>query len=368
LISDPDADSLENPFMSFENDPSPLPPAIEPPAPEPMPQTPFEGHRYHPRVKLVWRLVILGVVLLVVLMIGMNWLMEAFLHSRGEVVIPQLNGKTVVEALDILSKAGLTLTQDEVEFNESMPPGAILRQRPAAGMRVRHGRVVHVTVSKGGQSLFVPDVANKSVSDAQTAISSAGLILGEVSEVYSTIVPRALVVSQIPKASDVAAKGSMVDLQVSKGPPPDDVKLMPDFRNRSLDEVRSWAKQENYTLGVQQSTTTMGLSGVVLQQDPQPDQQLEPGMMIKVTVSSTHPQESVSAAAVHLRYEVPQGTDKVQIRMVARDESGEHEIFKGQKNSGETIDLPMAPTGPTRVRIFVNDVLMDEQIVGEKKP
>jgi hypothetical protein len=69
--------------------------------------------------------------------------------------------------------------------------------------------------------------------------------------------------------------------------------------------------------------------------------------------------------AVQIDYAVPPGPDKVQVRVVARDEVGEHEVFKGERDPGETLSVPLVPSGPTRVRIYLNDVLVDERIVGQ---
>jgi beta-lactam-binding protein with PASTA domain len=288
---------------------------------------------------------------------AMGWL----LHSHEEVTVPSVVGKMVDEALGILSKPGLTLSQESVEYDESMPPGAILRQKPNSGMTVRKGRVIRVVVSKGGQKIFVPDVSGKSVSDAQTLVTGAGLALGEVSEAYSTVVSRGLTVAQIPKAGEVVAKGSLVDLRVSRGKPPDSVKLMPDLRNKHLEEVRAWSGKESLSLSVRESTASAALPGVVVDQDPPPDQTLEPGAQIQVVVGSLRRQ----GAAVQISYGVPQGTEKAQVRIVTRDELGEHEIFKGERNPGDALNVPLVPSGPTRVRIYLNDVLVDERIVGQ---
>ena len=60
--------------------------------------------------------------------------------------------------------------------------------------------------------------------------------------------------TMVPKAGEVASKGSLVDLKVSQGVPPDNVKLVPDLRNRSLDEAQTWSKRESVSLVVREST------------------------------------------------------------------------------------------------------------------
>ena len=57
-----------------------------------------------------------------------NGLMGWLLHSHEEVAVPSVVGKSVGDALDILSRSGLTLSQESVEYDESVPAGAVLRR------------------------------------------------------------------------------------------------------------------------------------------------------------------------------------------------------------------------------------------------
>jgi serine/threonine-protein kinase len=305
-----------------------------------------------------------AVVLVLTLTLGIvifNGLMGWLLHSHEEVAVPSVVGKSVGDALEVLSRSGLTLIQESVEFDESVPAGAVLRQRPNSGMTVRKGRVIRVVVSKGGEKIFVPDVSGKSVSDAQTLITGTGLALGEVAQAYSTVVVRGLVITQVPPAGEVASRGGLVDLRVSKGTPPDNVKLVPDLKNKKLEEVQAWARSAGVSLVVQESTSSAALPGEVIGQNPLPDQALQAGMRIQIFVSPGGHRGN----SVQIQYAVPQGSGKAQVRVVARDEAGEHEIFKGDRDPGETLNIPLVPNGPTRVRIYLNDVLVDEKIVGQ---
>jgi hypothetical protein len=103
----------------------------------------------------------------------------------------------------------------------------------------------------------------------------------------------------------------------------------------------------------------------VIEQVPLADQALQEGTVVRVVAT---PAAAGSAGAVRLRYEVPSGNDRVQLRMVARDESGEHEIFRGERNGGDAVEVPVPGAGPTRVRIFLNDLLVDERIVEGAPP
>jgi len=63
----------------------------------------------------------------------------------------------------------------------------------------------------------VPDVVGLSQSSAVTVITSAGLLVGNVTELASNTVPEGDVISQSPTAGTSVAEGSAVDLVVSTG-------------------------------------------------------------------------------------------------------------------------------------------------------
>src|SRR5439155_186767 len=81
-------------------------------------------------------LLVTAIVLLGVGTIALNRLMIAVLHSRPEVAVPDLEGKSLNEALRISSELGLSLHQEGTEPDESLPAGTILRQHPPSGMSV----------------------------------------------------------------------------------------------------------------------------------------------------------------------------------------------------------------------------------------
>src|SRR5689334_12104096 len=82
-----------------------------------------------------------------------DWAVGAAIHSRKVVLVPDISSKAVNDALNILSPLGLGLEKEGEQFDKRFPAGAIVRQTPAAGMPVREGRIIRVTVSQGGETL-----------------------------------------------------------------------------------------------------------------------------------------------------------------------------------------------------------------------
>lgn len=204
-------------------------------------------------------------------LLAFHWAVSGFLHSRQIVVVPDLNGKTLEQALDILSPLKLALSKEAVQVDENSPPGSILRQAPPAGLRVREGKTVRVTLSSGGQVVFAPDLVRVTLTEAQNRLRTAGLALGAVTQVYSLQNEPGQVVDQTPAAGVVVRPNGMVDLKVSKGPPPDGVVLMPDFVNQPLSSARQWADEHKVSPDVKEEVTTVFTPGNVIRQSPAPD-------------------------------------------------------------------------------------------------
>jgi serine/threonine-protein kinase len=139
------------------------------------------------------------------------------LMSAKEVAVPDLIGKTVEEATADLNKLNLKLeVGDEVsssEYNE----GEIVSQDPKAEMTVKEGFTVTVNVSKGKvKEGTVPNVVNKTASDAEFVLSNYGYELGNVTTENSDM-PKDVVIRQTPEAGTEAAPGTKVDVVVSLG-------------------------------------------------------------------------------------------------------------------------------------------------------
>jgi beta-lactam-binding protein with PASTA domain len=150
-----------------------------------------------------------------------------------------------------------------------------------------------------------------------------------------------------------------VNLVVSDGLPPENVKLLPDFQGKPADEARRWAEANGVRVTVDTLNAPGFAPGAVIRQTPDPDTDLSAMDMLTLHVAG----EGSAPAAVTrtFTYEVPQGGGDRQVRIMLLDESGEQEVFNGLKAPGSKLTLPVAPQGRARVRIFMNGILVEER-------
>jgi len=217
--------------------------------------------------------------------LSFHWVASALLHSRPEVPVPDVTGKSLEQALDLLSGTNLGLFKESVEFDEGVPPGSILRQVPPAGLKVREGKMIRVVLSSGGKIVFVPDLVGVSLMESQNRLRSAGFVLGAVSQVYSVVTPEGAVMSQYPGAGTTAKPGAMVDLKVSRGTPAQGQTLFPNFVGRPLVDAQTWAEEQGFYPDVRIEENTKLPEGMVLRQSPDPDTAVSSGTVITFVAS-----------------------------------------------------------------------------------
>ncbi|MGB2973068.1 MAG: PASTA domain-containing protein, partial [Candidatus Competibacter sp.] len=102
---------------------------------------------------------------------------------------------------------------------------------------------------------------------AATALSNAGLTVGNVTPQTSSTVPAGTVISQNPAAGAAVARGSAVNLVVSSGPPPATVPNVVGLSQQNASTVLAGA---GLTVGsiTYQGTTSSRLDGQVARQNP----------------------------------------------------------------------------------------------------
>jgi serine/threonine-protein kinase len=135
--------------------------------------------------------------------------------GTAAVAVPNVKGQPRASAEQQLRAAGLKPSVTTTPAGA--PAGTVIRQSPAAGTKIGKGGTVALTVSAGKAKVAVPDVTGQPQADAQSTLRAAGLV-AVAAQVDSTQ-PKGTVVKQLPAAGTRVAKGSKVQLDVSKGPP-----------------------------------------------------------------------------------------------------------------------------------------------------
>jgi serine/threonine-protein kinase len=136
--------------------------------------------------------------------------------------VPDVVGLNVEEATAQLDALGLVVEQLEDEFSDEVPVGAIARQNPpgGAGLKVAKGSTVQIAVSKGQDLVVVPPLGGLTVAEVTTALTDAGLTLGEVKGDPAGMAVLAELDGMSLAAGVTLPRGTPVDVTFEVPPPP----------------------------------------------------------------------------------------------------------------------------------------------------
>ncbi len=171
-------------------------------------------------------------------LLGMVLLASSFYRplNREFIVVPNVRGQEVTEALSALQQLGLNTSSSPVSSSESI--GQVLSSEPSAGAQLRPGRTVHLRYALPPGQLAptdVPGLNGLSAREAEQQLAAAGLALGELSRIHSAS-PSGEVIAQSWEGQ--APIGSAVDLLVSEGPQ-GELTFLPDLTGMTLAEANA---------------------------------------------------------------------------------------------------------------------------------
>ena len=142
-------------------------------------------------------------------------------NTPVEVEMPTVEGSDIDSARNALAALGLNVLVDFQE-SDTIASGIVISCDVQPGTKVLSGTNVNLLVSSGTDSVEMPDVVGKPISEAKLTLELSGFtVLAE--EASSDEVPQGYVISQNPDPGVMAAKGVAVTITVSVGPT--DVKV-----------------------------------------------------------------------------------------------------------------------------------------------
>ena len=204
--------------------------------------------------------------------------------------IPEVRGKTVDEAITILTGAGFKVSPDTVFVVDStITPGNVLSTNPPFGESAVQGTVVILTVSKAPDQVSVPDLTGQT-GDAAKALLEAEpyTFVVTITQEPSADIAANTVLRTDPPLNTPVAKGSNVTVVVSAGPAK--VKVPP-VEGLTEAAARNQLTNRGLLADVQFITVAIGSpdDGHVILQSIPPTESVNPGTTIRLKVGKAAP-------------------------------------------------------------------------------
>ena len=183
----------------------------------------------------------------------------------SRVVVPSTVGANQKELTQALSSLGLKSMVVEERFSEDIAAGLVIASIPEGGGKVDQGGTVKIILSKGAERYLVPNLLGLTPDAASTLITKNPLLVGSISEIFSSTIPKGYIISSTPAASTKVKRGTKIALVVSKGI---EQVLVPAYVGKSGEQALTELTEAGFNVTSTYAFSETQLAGEVISQVP----------------------------------------------------------------------------------------------------
>lgn len=195
-------------------------------------------------------------------------------QSVEKIQVPDLFGKTVEEAEQLLSEKGLSMRKSSYE-NSEYDADTIISQSPRPGKEIETNSEIDVVISRGKsiETSKTPNLIGLTLEEAKRLLESSNFSIGNIRQLDSSE-SKGKIISQNPKAGIVVQEGTGIEIVVSKGPSEssdeedDDEKVQEELeKQKEREEKQKEQEQKQKEKEEQQPTESSSVLSVSLPTD-----------------------------------------------------------------------------------------------------
>ncbi len=247
---------------------------------------------------------LLSVILIVLLIVGVFFSLGVYTHHGESYATPDFKGLTEKQFYHLIKHNKLRYKIIDSLHIDEIAPGVVIEQIPKAGSLIKENRTIFFTINAFTiEKVYVPDVIDESLRDAELIFKSHGLRLGQLIYIPSTY--KDLVLGQQIDGKPIEAgnkipKGTAIDLLVGQGLSKETTSI-PNLLGLSLDSAKSvcFLKSLNIETAIYDTTIVNfedSLKAFIWKQNPVPlnDLKIQLGSILNVwlTLDSVKLQEA----------------------------------------------------------------------------
>lgn len=273
-------------------------------------------------------------------------------NSSGDnrVQVPKFVGTTIS---DIRENYGEIFNfQTKEEYNSDYEEGVVIKQGTQEGASVEKGTTIILTVSRGPQMKYVPDVINRNYTDAETELKKYGFIVNKITKPDDNV-EKDCVISTDPAAGTEAPKGSTITVFVCSGPLVNQIQMI-----KVVGKSETEAKSELVAMGLEvvvKEVNTPEDKGKVIAQSVKEGEFVEKGSTVEISVSTGVETE----ATVELLVPIPtEATGKFKLDIY--DENATivktETIDKAELIAGGNKSVSVSGTGSKKYTVYVTNL------------
>lgn len=291
--------------------------------------------------------------------LGTYFSVHLLIRSEGSVVVPDLLGKEVVYALEVLTNLGLNTKVKGSRYSPTIPKHHIISQQPDAGSEIKQGRDIRLVISKGPQAVVYPNLIGLDLPMGAIALEENDLRRGTMSYTYNSRQPKGEILAQFPHPGARGLRESSVNLLISAGPRPKLLRML-ELKGRQFENAIDTIEKYNLLVGnITQVNKTELPESMVLEHTPAKGYPVSAGSTIDLTINrrASKYDATLRKEDTIFRYRAPQGFLRQQVRVRIIRPDGAYEVFNEFVRPGEEIWLLVLRDMPTALFLYLEGEL-----------
>ncbi len=289
------------------------------------------------------------------------------IKSEDTVTVPDVVGKEVVYTLKTLSDLELNTKVRKFEYNASITANHVIFQEPEAGTVIKKGRDVRLIISKGAQTILMPNLTNLSHRQALIILETNDLGAGIDSRTYHSEIEKDNIITQTPYPNTAIRRNANVDLLISLGRRPL-AYMMPDLKMSAVSDAVIAIEQINLKLGEIQIKVAKGApEDVVIRQEPQAGHRVIAKEVVNLLVNRTHTTRNIRDWALPrgvtlFRHRIANGFLKHRIRVQLNGFGVANDLIDDYYSPGEEVWVLVPRNSNITLLLYEDDKLIETRL------
>ncbi len=304
--------------------------------------------------------------------IGAYLALNLIIKGEDTVVVPDLVGKEVLYGLEILSDLGLNTRVKGTAYHDQVPKNHVIDQDPDAGAAIKRGRDVKIRVSRGPETIVMPNLAGLSLQQSLILLTENGLCRGALAGMTSSRNAVDQVMAQYPPPGATVHRSTCADLLISRGPSLP-ASPMRDLSGLTLETAIRRLEQLQLTVGnIRVVHTIAAPLETIVDQTPLAGYRVTLGSRVDLTVnrSATGPPAGDPAGTDQgelFRFSLENGFLKKRVQVQLSRAQLSLSLFDDFLAPGQEIWLLVPKSGNPTVLVYVDGQLVETRIMDGRR-
>lgn len=197
--------------------------------------------------------------------------------------VPDVQGKTVLEAEQILQEMGFEIDEEQKEVSSSeIDAGKVVRTSPQAGSKRKEGAIITLYVSGGEKGYVVEELAGQNATEVKAVLERMYNLYVILKEEENDTANVNEIIRTEPAAGTTLTEGDTITIYV-----PNKTSDYPDFTtgDMSLKEIEAWCEKYSITLTTVYNPTDEYQPGTIYSQSQKAGTSAMPNQTLTIYIA-----------------------------------------------------------------------------------